>query len=233
MEQRYELHTDLLRCEHCGQHNKLLRFCAACGMARTTILIAQPYDYRRDMQLDFRCRRCHSQRITAPYCIYCDRGMKSQEANYPGSKPPRTDVGLPVRPTMEVYVDGLIRDVYTDTKELVPLEPAPKRLRTRENKFRTKQPVQVVLGRYKNTVFGTDQCFVCGSNRQLTIHHFIPTGKGGLNVKDNRLTTCRPCHDKIHSKERTSKRDRRAYYMPVGDGQLREALETLARQWET
>lgn len=74
---QHELHIDLLRCEFCSQHNKLLLFCSACGRARTKRIIAQPHDHRLDRKLHFRCRSCYSQRLVAPFCIYCNRGMKA------------------------------------------------------------------------------------------------------------------------------------------------------------
>ena len=55
--------------------------------------------------------------------------------------------------------------------------------------------------RWENTIFGLGECFVCGIDKNLTIHHFVPKSKGGaLHAKDNLLTTCRSCHDKIHAK---------------------------------
>lgn len=229
MEDRYQLHIDLLRCEHCGQHNKMLHFCAACGRQRKTIIIAQPHDYKLDMQLDFRCRSCLSQRITSPFCIYCKRGMKSQVATYPYRKVNNDGDGtLGNRPTVEVYVDGLIRDMFTDTNELAPLESSYFVVRKRNKKKRPPQQKPVVRGRFIRTLFEKNECFVCESRLKLTIHHFVPTGKGGDNSKENMLTTCRPCHDKIHAKERTSKR--RKQPSGVSKEQLSEALEKLAQQ---
>mgnify|MGYP003440528612 CR=1 FL=1 len=71
----HELHIDLLKCEFCEQHNKLLDFCSACGRARTKYIIAPRHHYRLDRGSDFRCRTCFSQRTT-PLCAYCNTGMK-------------------------------------------------------------------------------------------------------------------------------------------------------------
>jgi 5-methylcytosine-specific restriction endonuclease McrA len=165
--EKYALHIDLLRCEFCGQHNKLLDFCSACGRARKSFIIAQPTDYQGDPKLDFSCRSCRSQRVLSPFCIYCDRGMQ----------------------------------MHGTGKSFKPRRP-------RNLKGQSAQ--RPVPGRFANTIFGTLECFVCGTTKYPTIHHIVPTSKGGQrNAKDNRVSACRPCHDKIHAKP-PSKRKRRA-----------------------
>jgi 5-methylcytosine-specific restriction endonuclease McrA len=72
----YPLHIDLLRCEFCGQHNKLLEFCSACGRARKTVIVVPLYEHKNDRPLAFRCRECYSQRSREAFCLYCNRGMK-------------------------------------------------------------------------------------------------------------------------------------------------------------
>jgi len=48
----------------------------------------------------------------------------------------------------------------------------------------------------KTNVFKRDgnQCVYCGSNRQLTIDHVIPTSKGGENDWNNVVTACARCN---------------------------------------
>jgi len=76
----HELHTNLLRCEHCGQHNKLLNFCSACHRPRTRIIVAQPHEYRSNVPSKWRCKRCSSQSDSSGHCSYCDRGMVRNDA---------------------------------------------------------------------------------------------------------------------------------------------------------
>jgi hypothetical protein len=77
---KHELHIDLLKCEHCGQHSKHLNFCAPCGRPRKTIIIAEPTAYKQDVQFDFRCRTCFAQSALQPWCHYCERAMKLQRS---------------------------------------------------------------------------------------------------------------------------------------------------------
>lgn len=90
-----ELHIDLLRCEHCGQHNKLLNFCSACHRPRTSIIVAQPHEYRSNVPSKWRCKRCSSQSDSSGHCSYCNRGMV------------RNDVALFVDPNEEVKVEAV------------------------------------------------------------------------------------------------------------------------------
>ena len=69
------MHIDLLRCEKCSQHNKVLAACSACGHPRTKYIIAPLADHRKDAPLKWRCRTCFSQSDTSGYCPYCKRGM--------------------------------------------------------------------------------------------------------------------------------------------------------------
>lgn len=43
-----------------------------------------------------------------------------------------------------------------------------------------------------------NKCKVCGSTKQLEVHHIIPLSKGGTNVKTNLITLCYSCHIKRH-----------------------------------
>ncbi len=38
-------------------------------------------------------------------------------------------------------------------------------------------------------------CFNCKTTDNLTIDHIFPKKWGGLNISENRMLLCRPCHD--------------------------------------
>jgi 5-methylcytosine-specific restriction endonuclease McrA len=123
--------------------------------------------------------------------------------------------GYTARPIVEAYVDGLLVDVYADTGEPVPIPIKNKENKKSKKIYPKLYEQRVIYGRYLNTIFGKAECFVCERKDKLTIHHFVPTSKGGSkNYKENRLTTCRPCHDKIHAKP---KRKRGSYSLKKGD----------------
>ena len=42
------------------------------------------------------------------------------------------------------------------------------------------------------------QCAVCGSNRQLEIHHVIKRSRGGSNNPQNLVCLCHLCHCQVH-----------------------------------
>lgn len=105
----HELHIDLLRCEFCSQHNKLLLFCSACGRARSRVIITPLYAHRGDRPSTQRCRFCYTQ-FSKGVCRYCV------------PQPTKTRKRIIV----ERYVDGFIRDVYMDTGEVVPLAVRPQ-----------------------------------------------------------------------------------------------------------
>lgn len=65
---------------------------------------------------------------------------------------------------------------------------------------RNAEDLAQLKGRFHKTIFGKEECDVCGTTQNLTIHHFVPTAKGGADVADNRMTLCRNCHDKVHFK---------------------------------
>lgn len=43
------------------------------------------------------------------------------------------------------------------------------------------------------------QCAVCGSNRQLEIHHVVKRSRGGRNDPQNLICLCHVCHCLAHS----------------------------------
>ena len=53
----------------------------------------------------------------------------------------------------------------------------------------------------KKNIFVRDgfKCQYCGSNKQLTIDHLVPTSKGGKSNFENCITACKPCHIKQYN----------------------------------
>lgn len=51
---------------------------------------------------------------------------------------------------------------------------------------------------FKRTIFGVEECAWCERKSDLTVHHFIPRGKGGTDAATNRLVLCRSHHELIH-----------------------------------
>jgi len=43
-------------------------------------------------------------------------------------------------------------------------------------------------------------CVYCGSKKELTIDHIIPTSRGGKTNFENCVTACRPCNNKKNNK---------------------------------
>jgi hypothetical protein len=42
-------------------------------------------------------------------------------------------------------------------------------------------------------------CQGCGAeNTELSVHHIVPLGCGGSNVKSNLITLCKECHGSVH-----------------------------------
>lgn len=65
--------------------------------------------------------------------------------------------------------------------------------------------IKVIRLIYKNKVPFTKKnilvrdgykCQYCGSNRELTIDHVIPSSRGGKNSFENCITACKPCNNK-------------------------------------
>lgn len=46
-------------------------------------------------------------------------------------------------------------------------------------------------------------CVVCGTDRDLTVHHLTPAAQGGGNDLENLVVVCREHHDAIHRGELT------------------------------
>lgn len=43
------------------------------------------------------------------------------------------------------------------------------------------------------------RCRLCGSEKNLTVHHMIPVAAGGTSEEWNLITLCHACHMKVHS----------------------------------
>jgi len=87
----YQLHIDLLKCEFCSQHCKLLVFCSACGRARTKVIIAQPHEYRLDRPSLFRCTKCSTRHNRIQYCLYCDPKPPKKKSQWSVLRAPELD----------------------------------------------------------------------------------------------------------------------------------------------
>jgi 5-methylcytosine-specific restriction endonuclease McrA len=50
----------------------------------------------------------------------------------------------------------------------------------------------------KKNVFVRDKykCGYCGTGKELTVDHIIPTSRGGKNNFENCITACKPCNNK-------------------------------------
>jgi len=61
--------------------------------------------------------------------------------------------------------------------------------------------------RQKSRKFLKNKCEKCGSKKNLTIHHKIPIERAIIITKENCITLCRECHNKIHGiyRERTQR----------------------------
>ena len=77
----------------------------------------------------------------------------------------------------------------------------------------------------KQIVFNRDngRCVYCG-RPGLPEAHFISRSKGGLGVKENILTLCRPCHDRFDHGTREEREGMREFF--------REYLMTQDPEWD-
>lgn len=63
-----------------------------------------------------------------------------------------------------------------------------------KDKLSSKQRYEI----YKRDGF---MCALCGSGTGLQIHHAIPRGQGGSNLRYNLITLCATCHAQVHGFE--------------------------------
>lgn len=47
-----------------------------------------------------------------------------------------------------------------------------------------------------------ETCYLCGSEKELAIHHIVPISWGGGSSKENCITLCKGCHKKAHKELR-------------------------------
>lgn len=102
------------------------------------------------------------------------------------------------RPVTEVYVDGFVREVYTDTWTLVPLvgEPRPWTGPLRPQKPK-KVPVMHKGSSGHVSRKRTGECERCSEFTYITRHHVVHKSKGG-GGGDNLQNLCWPCHVHVH-----------------------------------
>lgn len=60
---------------------------------------------------------------------------------------------------------------------------------TRVSKIRRKKKRGMKIGK---------KCPICGTGKNITIHHSIPTSEGGEDKKSNYEFLCRRCHNREH-----------------------------------
>lgn len=113
------------------------------------------------------------------FCPYCFR-------KYTGEKTcPTCGCFLyPERATIDLSVIGKLSNVnYVQSLKLA----------------RSKQSTNRRNYQLSRTMFQKIACVACESVENLTVHHFVPTSKGGLDVKENRMILCFSCHNKVHN----------------------------------
>lgn len=182
----HELHIDLLRCEfeQCGQHNKLLHFCSACGRARTRIIIAPLHHHKQDRYAPFRCRECYSQRSREPFCVYCKRGMKFINEHQP-----------------DVFLSNPVPEPVIDPEKQKPAgRKRGQRYTYEQKKAASEAKKNDPTPKRRTIVYERDGgCLRCRKERDLTLHHIRHRSRGGSNEVDNLQTVCRSCHAYIHN----------------------------------
>lgn len=117
----------LYKCSGCGATSYIEAFCPGCARVRThpRHVVHEPSPARGT----WRCPTCLSERLLADWCVYCC------------TKPKVTPT---VRPVTQAYVGGLVREVYTDTGEVVPAAkytPPVKSARLRPKSKKKRVPV--------------------------------------------------------------------------------------------
>lgn len=48
------------------------------------------------------------------------------------------------------------------------------------------------------------ECVVCGTAKDLEIHHILPISEGGTNKTENLELLCQKCHDMKHGRTRST-----------------------------
>lgn len=169
----YELHIDLLRCEHCSQHNKLLDFCSACGRTRTKIIVVPLYEHKKDVQAPYKCPVCYSQRHLSQKCVYCDLKM-------------------PVNRNCDGWLERIPRTTAAK-------RAAKPRWGNAKKKAAKKIPKPDSTPSMRVRVYDRDgQCLRCGKTDGFTLHHIIHVSAGGKNTMENLQTLCGKCHTHVH-----------------------------------
>lgn len=177
----HELHIDLLRCERCNRHNKVLDFCSACGHIRTKYIIAASYKWREDEQLRRHCRVCQSQSSVAGRCPYCNVDMRKNK--YIIGAP----LVFPMHPGF-LYVPCNRQDEPLATRPILLSNGIPH--------IENGSPSSAV----RTNVFRRDGgCLRCRTFTDLTLHHITHRSKGGSNRSSNLQALCEPCHVYVHN----------------------------------
>lgn len=78
-----------------------------------------------------------------------------------------------------------------------------------ETNYDMNEVLQHYLLKRRRLEIDHDQCTVCNTPFNLTLHHIEPRRKGGLDTLANTIIKCRECHDSFHVEEITLLRMRK------------------------
>lgn len=70
-------------------------------------------------------------------------------------------------------------------------------------KYCTSQEIKREFEKKKRKLKENGKCAVCGSTKNLTVHHLKPTGRGYGYLKynpGNWIVLCRECHEDLHNR---------------------------------
>jgi hypothetical protein len=111
------------------------------------------------------------------------------------------------RPVIQVYHEGLVREAYADTKELVPVKPLPPQtVRTPRKPRRPTTFKNNIVYSHANSSrlsnaykhWGWTGCVVPGCTKPVRLHHIVPRREGGGNEYDNLLPICAGHEEPLH-----------------------------------
>lgn len=176
--------TQLLTCEFCKAPSETVAYCFACGRPRNGTVFVNGKEH------------------TGPIIVrVCISGKVTLYVNAAGFYIPYDPNKALRRPVVQQYVDGFVREVYSDTGELVV--PLPKAALKKVKQKRTPKPVQETPVGYRDHALKRDKCCLrCGTDKRLTVHHIVHRSLGGTNNPVNLQTLCSDCHEFVHNELR-------------------------------
>lgn len=177
----------LFQCSSCGAKSSPVDYCFACGKARVFTVVFDGETHTGPVKV----RTCISGKVTR-YIVSAD------------NREILVSHGGALRPTVQVYHNGLVRELYTDTNELVPRSGYEKPCYSPKTKRvgRHAEPRQKAVTQtpsLRTLVYRRDKgCVRCGSTSHQSVHHVVHRSCGGRNNLENLQALCRPCHDHVH-----------------------------------